>query len=159
MSEVRKILACIDLSEFSGSILDYAAEVAWRKEAEIIVYNIINQRDIDKVEEIREYWFLYSVGSSKKSITPAQYIETEKKRRSDELKKLVEKHFAQSEATVSIQIDTGFPHKAIIKVAEMENVDLIVMGNKGRGNFTDTVLGSTALRVLRRSTVPVLNVR
>ncbi|PIE63677.1 MAG: universal stress protein [Desulfobacterales bacterium] len=159
MLEIKKILVCIDLSEFSGNILDYAVEVAWREGAEIIVYNIINQRDIDHVEDIREYWYLYSLGSSAKSITPEQYIEQEKARRTEELEKLVEKHLGKSGANISIRIDTGHPHKAIIKTAKTGNIDLIVMGNKGRGNFTDTVLGSTALRVLRRSTVPVLNVR
>lgn len=159
MSKMKKILACVDLSPFSGIVLDYAAEVAWKKDSEIIVCNIINQRDIDHMENIREYCLLYALGSSEKNITTAQYIEKEKERRSDELKNLVEKHFAQTDAEISIQTDIGHPHKAIIKTAQTVQADLIVMGHKGRGGFADTVLGSTVLRVLRRSSVPVLSVR
>ncbi len=52
MPEIKKILACVDLSQFSGPILDYAAETAWRDGSEIMVLNIINQRDIDHVEDV-----------------------------------------------------------------------------------------------------------
>ncbi|PIE72124.1 MAG: universal stress protein [Deltaproteobacteria bacterium] len=156
MSEIKKILACVDLSQFSGAVLDYAAEAAWREDAEILVYNIINQRDIDHVEDVRNYYFL---GSPGKNITTTQYIEKETERRSDELKKLIEKHLGQVNARITTQIDTGHPHKSILKTAQATETDLIVMGNKGRGNLADTFLGSTALRVLRKSPIPVLNVR
>ncbi len=156
MSEIKKILACVDLSQFSGAILDYAAETAWREGSEIIVLNIINQRDIDHVEDVRNFYFL---GSKEKNISTVQYIEKETNRREEELKQLIDKHLAKSNAKITSRVDKGFPHKRILKIAETEGVDLIVMGNKGRGNFTDTFLGSIALRVLRRSPIPVLNVR
>ena len=48
---------------------------------------------------------------------------------------------------------------AIIKYAENENVDLIVMGSKGRSGFKRTVLGSVASAVLSYARCPVLAVR
>lgn len=156
MPEIKKILACVDLSQFSGSILEYAAETAWREGSEIIVYNVINQRDIDHVEDVRNYYFL---GSPERNITTKQYIKRETERREEELKTLIEKHLSSSKAKISSEVAAGYPHKCIIKAAEAAKVDLIIMGNKGRGNFADTLLGSIALRVLRRSPIPVLNVR
>ncbi len=156
MPEIRKILACVDLSQFSGGVLDYAAETAWREGSEILVLNIINQRDIDHVEDVRNYYFL---GSREKNISTVQYIEKETKRRSEELQQLVEKHLSGCKAKVTTHVDTGYPHKCILKTTEAKGIDLIIMGHKGRGNFTDTFLGSIALRVLRRSPVPVLNIR
>ncbi len=156
MPEIKKILACVDLSQFSGPILDYAAETAWRDGSEILVLNIINQRDIDHVEDVRNYYFL---GSREKNISTTQYIEKETARRSAELQKLMDKHLAGCKAKITSQVDAGYPHKCILKTAEEKGIDLIIMGHKGRGNFTDTFLGSIALRVLRRSPVPVMNIR
>ncbi len=156
MPEIKKILACVDLSQFSGAILDYAAEAAWREGSEIVVLNIINQRDIDHVEDVRNYYFL---GSREKNMSTLQYIERETTRRSEEMKQLIDKHLGECKVTVTSKIDHGYPHKCILKTAESEGVDLIIMGHKGKGNFTDTFLGSIALRVLRRSPIPVLNIR
>jgi nucleotide-binding universal stress UspA family protein len=48
---------------------------------------------------------------------------------------------------------------AIIKYAENENVDLIVMGSKGRSGIKRTLLGSVASAVLSYARCPVLIVR
>jgi len=48
---------------------------------------------------------------------------------------------------------------AIIKYAENENVDLIVMGSKGRSGCKRTLLGSVASAVLSYARCPVLIVR
>jgi nucleotide-binding universal stress UspA family protein len=44
----------------------------------------------------------------------------------------------------------------IIKYAENENVDLLIMGSKGRSGFKRNVLGSVALAVLTYARCPVL---
>ena len=49
--------------------------------------------------------------------------------------------------------------KAIVEFAEKENVDLIIMGSRGRSGFRRTLLGSVALAVLRYARCPVLIVR
>lgn len=53
----------------------------------------------------------------------------------------------------------GPPNKEIVRYAEEENCDLIVMGTHGRGGIDRLLLGSVAERVVRASTVPVLTVR
>jgi nucleotide-binding universal stress UspA family protein len=49
--------------------------------------------------------------------------------------------------------------KAIVEFAEKENVDLIIMGSRGRSGFRRTLLGSVALAVLSYAQCPVLIVR
>ena len=48
---------------------------------------------------------------------------------------------------------------AIVDYAEHENVDLIVIGSRGRSGFKKLLLGSTASGVVTYSTCPVLVVK
>ena len=52
----------------------------------------------------------------------------------------------------------GSPARGIVAYAEDNDVDLIVMGTRGRQGL-DRVFGSTAERVVRRAPVPVLTLR
>ena len=58
-----------------------------------------------------------------------------------------------------ILVEKGNPVEVILRVAEERGCDMIVMGTHGRGTLADAMLGSTARRVVRRSTIPVLVVR
>jgi nucleotide-binding universal stress UspA family protein len=53
----------------------------------------------------------------------------------------------------------GTPSKEIVRYAERNDCDLIVMGTHGRGGIDRLLLGSVAERVVRSSDVPVLTVR
>jgi nucleotide-binding universal stress UspA family protein len=53
----------------------------------------------------------------------------------------------------------GSPSKEIIRYAEANGCDLIVMGTHGRGGIDRLLLGSVAEKVVRGSSVPVLTVR
>jgi len=54
---------------------------------------------------------------------------------------------------------SGSPSQEIVRYAEAEDCDLIVMGTHGRGGIDRLLLGSVAERVVRSSTIPVLTVR
>jgi nucleotide-binding universal stress UspA family protein len=61
--------------------------------------------------------------------------------------------------TGDILVERGNPVEQILARAEAIPADLIVMGTHGQGTLKDAVMGSTARRVLRRSTIPVLVIR
>ena len=56
-------------------------------------------------------------------------------------------------------IDRGVPANIIVKIAERENVDLIVMFSDGRDSVTDLLLGSCTERVLRNTAIALLIIR
>jgi nucleotide-binding universal stress UspA family protein len=58
-----------------------------------------------------------------------------------------------------IVVETGNTVEQILKQAKDKNCDLIVMGTHGHGSLTDAMMGTTARRVSRRSSIPVLTVR
>ena len=60
---------------------------------------------------------------------------------------------------IEIHLLEGSPSREIVRFAEKEGVDLVVMGTHGRGGIDRLLLGSVAERVVRSSKVPVLTVR
>jgi universal stress protein A len=57
------------------------------------------------------------------------------------------------------RVRTGVPFEEIVKVADEERADLIVMGTHGRTGLDHFLLGSVAERVIRLAPCPVLTVR
>lgn len=53
----------------------------------------------------------------------------------------------------------GDPAEAIIRTAEQEGVDIIVIGTHGRTGLTRLLMGSVAEAIVRRATCPVLTVK
>jgi len=47
---------------------------------------------------------------------------------------------------MAIKIDTGIPFECILKTIETEEIDLVIMSNKGRGNLSRVLFGSVAER-------------
>lgn len=56
-------------------------------------------------------------------------------------------------------VDRGAPANVIVKVAERENVDVIVMFSDGRDCVTDMLIGSCTERVLRNTLTTLLIIR
>ena len=57
---------------------------------------------------------------------------------------------------VKIRVELGTPFKEILRVAEEEEVDLIVMGAHGKGFIAGLILGSVTHNVIKHSKIPVL---
>lgn len=54
---------------------------------------------------------------------------------------------------------TGEPSEAIVRLAESENADMIVMGTHGRTGFSRLLMGSVAEAVVRTAKCPVLTLK
>ena len=57
------------------------------------------------------------------------------------------------------RLEVGVPFEEIVKAAEEEHADMIVMGTHGRSGLNRLLLGSVAERVVRLALCPVLTVR
>jgi len=62
-------------------------------------------------------------------------------------------------AEVTTLVREGTPYAEIVRVAEEENVDLILLTTHGRTGVKHALLGSTAERVVRSASCPVLTIR
>jgi nucleotide-binding universal stress UspA family protein len=77
----------------------------------------------------------------------------------DEAIRYIEEQAKRDGVDVRKWIIEGQPAKEILKLAEEEWVDLIVMGTLGRSGIEKFLIGSVADKVIRGSRIPVLVVR
>jgi nucleotide-binding universal stress UspA family protein len=75
-----------------------------------------------------------------------------------QFKKIVQR---AKELGVELQTDiaVGHPVEQIVHRAEIDHVDLIVLGRRGKSRFEKMLVGSTAEKVLRYAHCPVMVVR
>ena len=78
---------------------------------------------------------------------------------SDELRTMLEAvRPSDTQIQCEYRLKTGDPADSIVKVADRENVDLIVMSTHGRTGMSRLLMGSVAEAVVRRAHCPVLTV-
>ena len=56
-------------------------------------------------------------------------------------------------------VETGNIPKAILKVADAEKSDLIIMGSRGLGLFKGALIGSVSQKVVEESPIPVMVIK
>ncbi len=149
--KINKILACVDFSDYALMVLDYSVALAKGSNTQIVVYNVINQRDVNLLEKVSPYAY--------GKISVKDYVRDQKKKIEGMIKGLIKKHFFEEKSIMSFKIDVGIPYEAILETIKTENIDLVVMANKGWENIEMVLFGNTAEKVFRHSPVPVVSVR
>ena len=145
---IKKIMVPLAFSKYTQGIVDYAAGLAEPLEAELLVVNVINERDLDAVNKIAS--FGYKVDTEK-------YIETMKKERRDEIAK-VTAHLTLPDDRISFTFLIGDPSSELLRYVVEKDIDIVVMGIKNR-EFRNFLAGSVAERMFRKCPVPVLSYR
>jgi nucleotide-binding universal stress UspA family protein len=149
MGAAKKILVAIGFSQYTQSLLNYAVEIAESMKAELIIASIINVRDVEAVGTIAAMGY---------DVDSGNYVAGLKAERQQELDNILQK-MARPPEKVRTVFKTGDPSNELLKLAVKENVDLIVMGIKGRTDLEYIFVGSVAEKVFRRSPIPVLSYR
>ena len=149
MGAAKKIMVATGFSQYKQNLLTYAAEIAEAMNAELIVASIINARDIEAVGTIAAMGY---------DVDSGNYVAGIRAERQAELDKILE-NIARPPENVRTVFKTGDPSDELLKVAVKENVDLIIMGLKGRTDLEYIFVGSVAEKVFRRSPIPVLSYR
>ena len=145
MKPFDKILIAIDFSENSTYAFDFALTLAKQFNAELTLLHVINEP-----VDLRGFYVPHiSFEQLEKEIESgaASMMETFCQ---DKLKEF---------SGYQTSIMSGIPYEEIIRKAQDCNASLIVLGTHGRTGLDHLIFGSTAERVVRGSTCPVLTIR
>jgi nucleotide-binding universal stress UspA family protein len=149
MSNIKKIMVAVDFSEFTNKIANHARQLAEDLGAELTFVNVINQRDIDMVNQITLHTDKISVKDYINGLI-------------DDRNELMQRLLKETDCTQiphRFLIKKGIPFAELVKTAREENVDMVVMGTKGRSNIAGILFGSQAEKMFRHCPVPLLSIR
>jgi nucleotide-binding universal stress UspA family protein len=81
----------------------------------------------------------------------------------DEVRQQMTDHLAAAIAEAApgaeVERSLGYGHPAEVLVAQSEEADLLVVGNRGHGQFTGMVMGSVSMHCVTHAHCPVVVVR
>lgn len=140
-----KILVPIDGSKSSKASLKEASSLGEKLQAELIVLTVIPETSIFEQYPTN---FAYALEVDKANTERAQHILKE-----------AEKDLKDFPNKVETFYTSGNPAAQICKFSDEKEVDLIVMGNRGLGAFSRTLLGSVSNKVINQSRASVLVVK
>ncbi|MGD0237884.1 MAG: universal stress protein [Syntrophorhabdales bacterium] len=150
--EIKKILYATDLSKNSAYAFFYAADMAKRHGASIVMLHSVEPG----------HPISYAGSMVERMVKNARREEQEED--VEEIKKGLEEFCKKVEpqaghaclALVSkVLVPLGHPVEEILKIADEESCDAIVLGTHGKGWLKQTFLGSVACSVLERARKPV----
>ena len=145
MKPFEKILTAIDFSENSDYAFEHALTLAKQFQAELTIMHVINEP-----VDLRGFY------------VPHISFEQLEKEIEEGAEKMMEK-FCQTKmadfTNYKTAIITGVPYEEIIKKAEEIGTSLVVLGTHGRTGLDHIIFGSTAERVVRSASCPVLTIR
>jgi nucleotide-binding universal stress UspA family protein len=149
MSNFRKIIAALGISEYSRGIFNYAARLATAIDADLTVVHVINSRDVDTVRRISAMGY---------NVDGEHYLQNVREDRM----RFLEDIFSQSafpRERLHILIQVGNPIEELLKLTLEEDADMIVMGPKGSTDLTHVLVGSVASKLFRHSPITVVSYR
>ena len=130
----QRILVTTDFSDGTPDALTYAFSVAQENESQVTLLHVLHDIDADLSGKYRES-LISGVRHQLDNMIPAE---------------------ARNWCDIVTRVETGVPYRIILRMLEDEKIDLLVMNIHGKGMIDRALLGSTAERVVRAASCPVM---
>ena len=144
MAKLQKIVCALDLSEHSRQVAEYATMLAKMSGASIVA--------VYAAPTLTQYTGFHVPPNTIDSFV-GEIVSGAEKAMAD----FVAEHFPDPH--VKAQVVVGNAAEEILRLAENEDADLIVMGTHGRKGIDRILFGSVAEKVVKNSSRPVLTIR
>ena len=148
---MERILVGVDGSAPSLKAVDFAADLANKYDAELILLKVVPHLPPELDSAVEEYARSehIPVPAAELMLTMADSILDDARRNA----------YTKGAARISAEPSVGDPAQEIITVAQDRQADLIVVGSRGRGRLAGLLLGSVAQKVMSLAHCPVVVVR
>lgn len=140
----KKILAPLDLSDVSPTMVPFIKNVAARWESEIHLLFV--------VRVLEHFTAMYVPDISISKLEQEMVQGAEKK-----MEEFIGKHFSPDEVAKA-SVVLGDASEEILNYVNQEKIDLVIMGTHGRKGLEKLFFGSVAEKVVKTSPVPVLSI-
>jgi nucleotide-binding universal stress UspA family protein len=145
--QIRKILVPVDGSEYSLNAAKYAIKIAKDENAQLICIHIITPRI--------PYGYSTSIPTTDKSTADIK----DKVEYWFDIVRQLAKNAGLPDVKTDALVDVKSVSESILKYSVNEDIDLIVIGTKGRTGLRRILMGSVANGVIQHAHCPVLLVR
>ncbi len=144
MQPITTILFATDFSEVSDHAFEYAAALANQLQARLVVLHVVAHQT-----DLRDYY-----------VPHLSFDDLDREIEAGALKRMEELRHRLETSVPGLTTDvvTGIAAEEILAKAEQEQASLIVMGTHGRKGFDHFIFGSTAEKVVKTASCPVLTV-
>ena len=139
----KKILIATDGSEHTKNAVNYGIDLAKNTGAKLHAIYVVDTAAFASIPMDAAWESMYEL----------------LKQEGDEATKYVSEKAEEESLDVEKSTIEGHPAEEIIKYAENNSIDIIVMGTLGKSGLDRFLLGSVAEKVVRNSKIPVLVVK
>ena len=137
MKKVNRILVAIDRSAMAEEALKRAIVIAKEKDAQLFVMHVIESSFIASP-------FVPSIDEN----------EIEK-----EIKKRVKKLTSEEDVEYVLFVESGSAASSVTLKVKNLNIDLLIIGTHGKDDISSNYFGSTVLKLIQRTRIPVLVIK
>jgi nucleotide-binding universal stress UspA family protein len=153
MKRIKTILAACDLSTRTPATLAYAADLAMGLKADLIALHVIDTCQITAIEQA--YGRIFAAGHSEDLET---YLHDFRQEALHKLQTMLPA-VCQGRLHCRIMVRQGEPHRLIALEVQKQKVDLVVIGAGRQWYLAKHLVGTTADRLLRHLTIPMVSLR
>ncbi|MGB9710660.1 MAG: universal stress protein [Thermodesulfovibrio sp.] len=130
--KIKKILCPLDFSTYSLKALEIARKIANKWGSELKILHVVPEQKIKGIIE--------------EPLEIEKYIEYLKQQAREEIQKI--------NKSLNYEVVSGNPAEEILK--KIKDIDLVVIGSKGRSYTESVIIGSVAESIIKNSVKPVL---
>ena len=161
--QIKKILVPIDYSDDAHEALQWGANLAQQYGAQLLLLHVIPKA----VEEVFRHdpgWepllsFFDPDTATERGLHPPEPIIIDLVESARDELAVFAHEVIDETVPMGMKIAVGKPAEEILRVAQEQGIDLIVMGRHGRTGLRHALLGSVSERVVRTAPCPVFTVR
>lgn len=144
MKEIKKILLPVDFSDASNELLQYATYLAEKFSGSLVIVSVV------------EFPFTYSYAEFDPMESVVKFKGDVMNFAQKQMETFVEENREQLTVSFESILISGHVAEEIIRYAEKEGVDLIVIGTHGYKGFDRMIFGSVAEKVIKLAPCPTL---